>query len=313
MIQEKNILKELKYIYPNKTIKDLKKIKSGRKNYNFYFKINNDKYIFRLKADYKNAYKKSKKEYYNLIKINKILPQNTPKIYFFKRKGKFIPFSYLIIEYIEGKEIKFNKNNVKQLAKVVSKLHLEKVKFLDRLFLTKRIYKFISEKYLLNKEKKIIKKNNCFKFITIFGDKLIKKNKIKNIVLSYIHSDIQSPNIIENNNNLFLIDIEFLEIGDRAYDLGKLFLDSNFLKYKDIFLKEYIKYTKMKNIEQEINKYVNIQKYIWILSDLKSYVFKDNIISLKDLKKSIIKNYNALKKCNLTEDININNFLDCLK
>ncbi len=303
------IKKEIKTIFPNKKIKSIKKINKGKQNYNFYFNILNKHYILRIKEYNKAKY--VKKEYNTLSRFNKFIPEHVPKVYFYKKSGKFIKEAYIIIEYVIGNTIKFNQKTIKELAKTIAKLHTQRIRLYDLLFTDKKNHKTIN-KLMLKRTKKSVKKLNIPNIFQIYKN-IIKVDITTNSKLSYIHLDLHQPNIICKKNKIKLIDWEFSEIGDPANDISKLCFNSVFYKYKNTFYKEYIKITKDNNIETRVNNYMIFQAYTWILSDINAYIKKRKLNSKVKIKKEITKCFNFLKEKGYTNNIKKEYILNNIK
>lgn len=317
-ITEEIVKKELLTIPASKfgqnkiSIKNISFIKSGRRNYNFRFTISNKRYILRINQFH--DYNHSKTEYLNLKLINKHLINkgNYPVPIIIKKKGKFINYPYLIITYLEGKEIVLNKKNIPLLAREVAKFSNLNIRGKD--------YKFLKKSDYIEKLKKLKAKEE---FISNYSKKLgkkaievrknIEKSKTKEIVQIYklMHGDLSEGNILVYNNQIRFIDFERLKIGDPVLDIAKLSFNGdtyadNFEKYRDLFFKEYIKQTGDATIEKRYDYYKHIQIYSWFVSDIeiliKSKQTKVKLIS-KDVKlKDLNFSYNYLKK---------HNFINC--
>lgn len=284
-------------------VRDIKRIKSGRKNYNFRFTISKQKYILRINQF--QDYEHSKTEYLNLKLVNKHLVNkgNYPIPICLKKKGKFLKFPYLIITYLEGKEIVLNKNNITLLAKEVAKfsnLKLDK----DYAFLKKSNYNEILKRHKI-KEKYVSSYSNKLGGIAIAVRKRIEKLKTKDIIQIYqlMHGDLGEGNTLVYKNQIRFIDFEYLKIGDPVLDIAKLSFNNykdNFSKYKELFFKEYIKQTGDVTIKKRYNFYKHIQVYSWFIADLKNLIKAKQLdvkLISKDIKLDDIKfSYGYLKK-----------------
>lgn len=294
------------------SIKNITRIKSGRRNYNYIFAIFNKKYILRINQF--RDYNHSKTEFLNLKLINKYLINkgNYPVPIILKKKGKFINYPYIIITYLDGKEIVLNKKNIPLLAREVAKFSNLNIREKDFRFLKKSDYNEKLRK-LKAKEEFISNFSKMLGKIAIEVRKNIEKLKTKEIVQFYklMHGDLSEGNILVYNNQIRFIDFERLKIGDPVLDIAKLSFNGdtyadNFEKYKDLFFKEYVKQTGDATIEKRYDFYKHIQIYSWFVSDLKQMIKskQTNIkliskdVKLKDLKFS----YNYLKK---------HNFINC--
>lgn len=307
------VKKELLTISPEKfeqknlELKDIKRIKSGRKNYNYRFTISNKEYILRINQF--QDYEHSKTEYLNLKLINTILENNNkyPIQIVLKKKGKFIKSPYIIITYLEGKELILNEKNVSLLAKEVAKFSNIKLNK-EYYFLKKANYKDILKRHE-DKEKYVSEYSKKLGTLAKTVRKNIEKLKTKDIknIYKLMHGDLGGGNVLIYKNKIKFIDFEYLKIGDPVLDIVKLSFYNNkydeFNKYKKQFFKIYIEETKDKDIEKRYEFYRLIQIYSWFIADIK------NIIKAKKLDKKLISkdikleditfSYNYLKKNNL--------------
>ena len=222
-------------------IKSFKKLGTGESNISYIFTLNNKKFICRLNID-KSRPKKSKEEY-KILKI--IKPLNiAPKVHYLDKIGRFI-----ILDYIEGKsmrmgKITFSLKEIKQLARMLAKLHSRKI---GNLKLEKQKYssRLKEIKDAIISLKKFIKNKEYLEFFSDCHKNLVKDvaNEKEEYKIGLVHGDICTQNIIKTNNNLKLIDWESLQLSDPAKDIAPFLVEIKLSK-KDfnVFLNEYKKY-----------------------------------------------------------------------
>jgi thiamine kinase-like enzyme len=287
----------------NKVIcKNIKRLPLSKKNINYFFQINTKKYILRINIDglNRNNFKKSKTEYNSLKILDKYFSsKNYPSVLYFTKKGKHIPYSYIIIDYLEGRKVKITKENTKLIAKELGKLNKIKISFFDKLKIKKQNFKDLDSEFNL-KHFSIIDNlpiiSNLYKKI---NKKLIlKKPKNINQDLFFTHGDLRIENILKNKNKIYFIDFEYLKLGNPLFDIAKLSHSKNFKKYESIFLKEYTKYVKIKNIYEKYLFCKDYQIYCWLVSSTKYYlnkIFIDFKYKINDRKENIKNIYNNYK------------------
>lgn len=325
IIEKKDIKKEIESL-PYKlfkkkriVVKYLKKKKESRKNINYFFKINNKEYLFRINIEgiNKNSFKESKLEYHKIIFINnKIKNKDTyPKPIYFSKKGKFLPYSYIILSYIKGNKIKFNEKRLKQIIQEIVKINKVKLNIFDKFFLNKETY-FDIMKSSKKKEEYIYYRvpiiGKLYK--NIRKELLYKKPLNLNHTKCLVHGDLSLNNILIHKNKIKFIDLEYVKIGNPIIDLAKFSINKKFNKtYEKIILDEYNKKNKIKNIYESFYFFKDLQLYIWLINNTKKYleeIFEFKKYNTKNHKKIIIKdiitNYNYLyKKKYIFRDYNL--------
>lgn len=301
---------------------NFKFLEKTRKNINIYFKLGTKKYIFRIniKAINESSTKNIKKE----IKIFKFLEKHRlseQKLIYFSKKGCFFTHPYIILTYIKGKEVSFNNEKIKEIARMYAKINNTRLFFFDRFLLVKEDFNSLINKL---KEKEI-------KFSLIAENvSSLYKNIKHNIFLNMpcdlkndnylIHGDLNSKNIIENKDKIYFIDWENFKIGIPLMDIAKLMSLDNLKKYEKTFFKEYTKYfNKIDNIYEKFLFYKDLQIYFWLVLSTENYfnnIISSNIkikqISNKQHIEDIFKNYKYLYKKKYTS-VKIDDFKKMLR
>lgn len=257
----------------------LKKLTNGMSNHTFLISKNNEKLVLRIPDDNNTTMR----NYANEIMAYNLL------------KGKNITIDYTLLDETYGYKIS----------------PYIKGSSLDNLYLTEEIIKKVITKLkLLHKidhKNKIIKKDpftkiesNLKKVNNIDKEYLIIKDYAKKLQDKYlndnnylIHGDMQLSNIIlSSNNDIYLIDLEYIMVGSIYTDLAML---SNEVGKKiDIdILKLY--FTNPKKIQYHI---LNIAYLIDMLGWYLVAKLKENITTLGHDFSKIAKNYlNIIKTC----------------
>ena len=295
---------------------ELRKIQHSNKNSNFFF-LKEDKEIFFLKKiKKKNLYSKNflcnmhTHLIKNKINVASIKIENKYKK-FFKEKNEYI---YLKFQYLEGKFINNECNNLKLLAKELYKFHNKIKKFnskdlikINTLLRLRKLKKerelflkdFNKKDFLLNKVYKILKKeNNFFTFI--------RRNISKSIPT---HGDLVPGNILLNNDHVFFIDLEdthysyFPAEMDIALIIERLILCSKLSKKEkikriEIFIKNYLEKKLIKSFNCSLIECIQYNSYRSILMLISNYN-KNKFINKKEINKFIklySSNINFLQK-----------------
>lgn len=306
----KNIKKEIEYfsfqIFNKKKIicKNIKKLPPSKKNINYLFQVGNKKYIFRINIDgiNNNSFRKTKKEYNSLKLLKKYLPDKKyPYSLYFSKKGKTIPFAYIIIDYLDGRKVKLKKENIKVIAKKLTKINKTKISFFDRLKIKKQNFNNLDKEFNLKKYTIIDNLPIISKLYRKINRNVIYKKPINiNEDLYFTHGDLRIQNILENKKKIYFIDYEYLKLGNPLFDIAKLSHSENFEKYEKDFFKEYKKHIKIKNIHEKYLFCKDYQIYCWLVSSTKYYlrkIFSDVKYKINDKKeniKDIFKNYQYL-------------------
>jgi thiamine kinase-like enzyme len=285
-------------------VKSMKNMGVGESNLGYVFAIGNKKLICRVNID-KTRPKKSKEEY-DVLKM--IEPLNiAPKVYYLDKFGRFI-----ILDYIEGKamrmkKVTFSPKEIKQLARMLAKLHsrrikglkLEKKKYSSRLKEIKEA--IISIKKFLKKKKYSEFLDDCYRFIAE-----VISNEKEEPKIGLVHGDVCPQNIIKTKNDLKLVDWESLQLSDPAKDIA-FFLVEIKLSKKDLslFLNEYKKHRKDSSLLKRAIVYAKLLAFV----DLVWEILRSFEIINKTLDEEYLKKTNAQGHINEAQ----RRFRDCIK
>ena len=294
-------------------ITSFKKLGVGEGNINYLFKIKNKKFICRLNIDKRHP-KKSEEEFKSLKKVEKL--DIAPNVLYLHKPDKEFPLGFIILEFIEGKAMRMKRrryttNQIKQLTRILSKIHNFNTKGFKRGW-----YKY--KQFLEFDFIKKIRKNIANKYKDFF----IKLEKImyeqipnENHKFTLIHGDVCPQNILETKKGLKLIDFEHFELSDPAKDIGNLLVDLRFDKKKmDLFLKEYFKFRKDKDILKRAKIYEKMFRYLYFIWEIfRAFEIKQKKLPKEYLQKTSAKEhlneakyqFRQLKKLVKVPDVNI--------
>jgi aminoglycoside phosphotransferase (APT) family kinase protein len=251
-------------------LKSIDKFGQGTGNFNYLLSINDRKFVFRINAVTKNK-NKSRKEYEGLKLIEKL--GISPKAFILEENKNYVGSDFVILSYVEGETIDktpiyFKDSMIKGLAQLLAKIHSVKItiEMKRKLSVNEHNSDTIFSK-VINKYVKYIKNNTKNKELIDFIDTTIfrlkkdfkKISNAQNLVLS--QGDFCSSNIIYHNGDYKIIDFENMHLTDPIVqiatiliDFGKPFNDNQ----KKLFLKEYLKIRKEKNLDERVNNYIPV-------------------------------------------------------
>lgn len=257
-------------MFKDKKIENINLI-GGMTNKNYLITIDNKKYVLRNPGAGTKEMINRNNEAKN-AQIISDLKLDAKLIYLNKETG------IKISEYIENAETlvpETARNNFKQVAEILKKLHNSNIIF-DNVFDS-----FVEmEKY----ERLSIKENGKFYEgyekvkKEVFG--LKEKLNNLNIELKSCHNDTVPENFIKSGEKIYLIDWEYSGMNDPMWDLAAHSLECNFSKEEEKeFLDFYFlgKMTKKENLRIQIHKIC--QDFLWsiwtILKEAKGVSFGD--------------------------------------
>ena len=257
-------------IFKNKKIENINLL-GGMTNKNYLITIEGRKYVLRNPGAGTKEMINRDNEAKN-AQIISDLNLDAKLIYLNKATG------IKISEYIENAETlvpETAKNNFKQTAELLKKLHNSNIVF-DNIF--------DSFKEMEKYERLSIKENG--KFYTEYEEvkrevfKLKDKLKNLNIDLKACHNDTVPENFIKSNNKIYLIDWEYSGMNDPMWDLAAHSLESNFSEKEETdFLSFYFPKGIDKNSYLRIQIHKICQDFLWsiwtILKEAKGVSFGD--------------------------------------
>lgn len=262
---------------------NIRKIENGNLNDVYVLTINNNKFIIRSSKNVNNF------EVEVLRKLNKYDLQVPILLNDLVYNKRYIT----VLQYIEGKEPKeLNYNQLEDLANLVKKIHHipiddltnNKNQPVESLNVLMQYFERIKNSIYLSKDFEYIQ-NYVNDFSKIEFDKLEK---------SIIHSDIKKPNMLVNENSVYLIDFGNCYLGNRMIELIRIimwiFLKDANLDFNKIsfFLQSYFKDNNITKIELK-NLYLLI-RYCLIYNIVKDmYLYENGELDEKYIKDNDLK------------------------
>lgn len=234
----------------------------GSGEYNINYRFNYD-YVFRINmASQMNLGEKQIEYEYKALKELEET-EVVPKVYKYETKGKYIPYGYLIMDYLEGRPLNYSKD-LKIAAKLLSKIHNKKVISTD---IIKAEYPFKSMyeeckamfSYYKNWSKKEERVESLIQKMLSIAYQLDLNRKIDNPCI--INTELNSGNFIIGEKS-FVIDWEKPILGECEQDIAHFLVPTTTNWKTDTILTE-------EEIEEFLNEY---EKYRDINMDkLKTY------------------------------------------
>lgn len=259
-VEEKEKFDEIeKIIIENLKIKkeDIENIEAlgGMTNRNYLIEINGQKYVLRKPGEGTEKIIDRKNEKFNANSISK-LKLDSKLIFFDDTSG--IKISEYIVNAQTLNPI-IAKDNLKETAHILKKLHTSDLKFNN---------KFDVFKEIENYEKLSIESNGVFykDYKEVKKEVTKLKNKLEklNIELKPCHNDTVPENFIKSKKNIYLIDWEYSGMNDPLWDLAAYIIECGFeVEEEERFLNYYFE----SKIDREILLRIEIHKicqdFLW--------------------------------------------------
>lgn len=222
------------YIFEKELYFDLKLNKNfnvnflaqGEYNINFTVDDGNSKYVFRVNTGSQLELNNQIVYEYNALKALEI-SDVTPKVYFVDSSKMFLEYGVLIMEFLEGRPLEYNKD-LKKSAEIFGKIHSIDLENIDHEFIMednicsdritegKRLLKDYLKSPMVHKKLK----NFFYKFL-----EWAEKNKdreryfTKNKWHVINNTEVNSHNFIIGDKNSYLIDWEKPVVSDPCQDI----------------------------------------------------------------------------------------------
>lgn len=280
----------------------------GEYNINFILKGNEKKFVFRVNTGSQLALENQIEYEYNALK--KLYQSGvTPEGYYLDASKKDIDFGVLIMEYLHGKPLKYDKD-LDSAALIFSKIHSIdcSTKYYDNFVKEENIFterinearRLLSDFFISPKISTDLK-NFFYKFIE-WADKHrdIEKYFIENKVSVINNTEVNSSNFIIGSEKAWLIDWEKPVISDPCQDLTQFLAPTTTLwktdykltlEERNSFLKTYTSYLgKNYNIKDRVDlysPYLYLRALSWCAYAFLEYNKEDKVIKNMDTYKKI--------------------------
>jgi len=206
-MEENEVLRRLKKIFPDKRVEIVKRLLGGMSNYTYVIKLDGQLYTFRIPGEFSEFFVNRILEKENLKLIEKLGISNKT-IYFDVESGE------KVATYIEGTPLHEGKNYpYKEIAKLLKKIHHSDLQSQEDYepFLRLQQYESYNEDLGFVLPEKYLKIRNKF---------LYYKNILDNAPKVLCHGDSQPSNFILSEHVLHLVDFEFTANNDPIYDIA---------------------------------------------------------------------------------------------
>lgn len=282
MVKDKLIQEIIEYISINRNTKlnhlDLSKdtqvkfLAQGEYNINFVLDSFPNKYVFRVNTGSQLQIKNQIRYEYNSIKYLEA-SYVTPKVFFVEDSLSYFDYGILIMEFLEGVPLDYNKDLTKA-AKIFSRIHSLEIKKDNHFIIEENIFSDRikeGERLLANIwNSPIVDKKVKFFFEKFLDWAKANKDKEKYFIDDPWHvinnTEVNSHNFIIGEENSYLIDWEKPVISDPTQDLTQFLAPtttlwkSNYIlstEEKDNFFKTYTEGLngKDKNIRDRVHLY----------------------------------------------------------
>lgn len=256
----------------------------GEYNANFVIDTGKKKYVFRVNTGSQLELENQIRYEYDALKRLEISGV-TPRVYFVDDTKSFFDYGILIMEYLEGRPLEYDKD-LDKAATIFSKIHSLNLNIIDtsNFIVEEKLFSArVSEAKRLLKDFLISPKadNKLKKFFTRFLE-WAEENKWKEIYFIenkwhvINNTEVNSHNFIIGKEKSFLIDWEKPVISDPCQDLTQFLAPTTTLwkanyiltkEEKEYFFDEYIKGVNKRDndIEERVNLY-NPYLYLRALS-----------------------------------------------
>jgi|GEM_PF-1145992 thiamine kinase-like enzyme len=251
-------------------VKSFKKLGVGEGNINYVFVLGGKKFICRINLEV-SVPEKSEREY-NFLKTIENL-KIAPKVYFLHKKNGIFGSDFIILDFIEGdvwrsRKRTYTDTQIKRLARAMGNLHKTKIaslkkeeyEYSDYLIGIKKhiedIVGYAGKKYL----------KDLMKIHDTVRAQIPKEEKHR---FSLIHDDLCPQNIVEHKEGVEIIDWESGKFSDPAKDVSHILTDFE-LKGKDLdlFLAEYLKLNRDKDILERVRVYDLLNRLVYFVWEI---------------------------------------------
>lgn len=220
----------------------------GEYNVNYLIEDNTrKKLVFRYSTKSQRGLKRQIAYEYNALeKLEK--SGRTPKVYVFNEDRKYLPFDFLIMEYLKGRPLVY-KSDLKEAANILSDIHSLKPELNHGL-----IESFDSVEEILEESKAMLKKYKD----SVYGNSSLINHIEKNMEIayrkneyfkplkiqrkerpSYVNTELNSGNFLINpKGKSYLIDWEKPLISDPLQDLAHFLAPTTTFWKTDVILKD---------------------------------------------------------------------------
>ncbi|MFW6138207.1 MAG: phosphotransferase [Spirochaetota bacterium] len=211
--------------FPAGTSYEIADIIVGNYNINYVIKLGEQKFLLRINVEQQSGLTNQMAYEYNTI-VHLAKYGVTPAAYYLDSTRKWIPFDFIVQDYIEGKHIDFDDHHaIEDAAAALARLH--RVPFPQEDFLVRYnnplqdLYQEITRMLRQYETRKTCNKNLVTKGEILLKKLklLVKKNELYFSPVSIVHTDAVNDNFIRCHEGTKIIDWEKPRIDDCTYDL----------------------------------------------------------------------------------------------
>lgn len=259
---KENLMNHLEQIFPDKDIRTLARIEQigGMSNKNFKVTIGEEEYVLRVPGNGSEGMVVRSNEEQNSLMACRI--GISPSIHYFNSET-----GIKLAEYIKNAETLNHatiqrRTHLKQIAGIYKKLHQSNVRFNNDFNVFHEIRNY--EHLLLKSNVKMYPEYGNIR------DKVFQMETRLNdigIQLAPCHNDSVAENFIKSEDGtIFLIDWEYSGMNDPIWDLGALFLESEFTEdSKEYFLDNYFDGKIPSHLDEKLLIYQVLMDVLWSL------------------------------------------------